>query len=110
MTRAYLDMPEDRDTPGLEFVFLGPTWNGMEAPRATEAQFRAFIDAWRVNDPNGVWGKVTVDNDGNLVHHRSDVAADDTDYDDVFTRVGRTAENQPIYAIEGWVFYIEERA
>lgn len=110
MSRVYIDGPEEEnyDRLGLEYVFLGPRWNGFEAPRCTEAQFRAFVEEWKRNDPNGVWGEVTVNDAGNLVHHRSDVHEDDSGEDDEFGPVGRTDDNQVIYAIEGWVFYQKE--
>lgn len=112
---VYIDSPPDDPAQlemGLEYERLAAPWNGWEVPIVTEEQFRDFITRWKHNDPNGTWGRVSVEQDADgevtLVHHRSDVPDDDTDEDDVFHTVGVNDKGDLLFQIEGLVFYKKE--
>lgn len=109
--KVYLDHPEDEPpTIGLEYVILGPKWNGFEEPWVTAAQMREFIATWRSNDPNGVWGDVRVaefpGQRPKLIVTRSD-SDDPADWDE-FKWVGNTPAGEDIFQIAGWVFIQRE--
>jgi hypothetical protein len=56
---VYLDSAAENFVPelGLRVVSVLPDrWNGWLRPLATADEFGAFLDAWRRNDPNGIWG------------------------------------------------------
>jgi len=68
-------------------------------PMATADAFGRFLDAWRANDPNGIWGYVTEVGD-RLVCTRSD----DEDPVDVFPRVGTLPDGAAVYDFTGWTW------
>lgn len=66
---------------------------------ATVDAFGRFLDAWRANDPNGIWGYVTEVGD-RLVCTRSD----DEDPADVFPKVGMLPDGVALYDFTGWTW------
>lgn len=104
--KVHLDHPEYRETPGLEYVMLGPDWNGFKEPWCTAGQMRRFIDAWRANDPNGTWGDVRVAEfpgvRPKLIVTRND--SDEPEDWDAFDWVGTTPSGEDVFKITGWVF------
>ena len=80
---------------------LTETWNGWSRPLATASAFRTFIDAWRANDPNGVWGPVA-ESGGYLLCSR----VDGDDKPDKFPVVGRSAAGVALYDLAGWAWVL----
>jgi hypothetical protein len=78
---------------------LPDKWNGWLRPIATADALGAFLDAWRRNDPNGVWGWATEVGD-TLVVTRSD----DDDPGDTFSQVGADVEGRALYDLTGWAW------
>lgn len=71
---VYLDSAPENLVPelGLRVVSILPErWNGWLRPLGTADAFGNFLDAWRRNDPNGIWGWATEVGD-TLVCSRSD--------------------------------------
>lgn len=99
---VYIDSAPENFVPELalkaEYV-LEERWNGWLQPVATAEAFGAFLDAWRANDPNGVWGYATEVGDVLMV-----TRTDSDEYDDYFGRVGETADGTPLYNLSGWVW------
>lgn len=73
-------------------------------PLATADAFGAFLDAWRRNDPNGIWGYVSEVGDS-LVLSRTD----DDEPTDAFPRAGEAADGTPLYDFTGWAWVAAER-
>lgn len=99
---VYLDSAPENITPELALQaerVLEERWNGWLRPLASADAFGRFLDAWRVNEPNGIWGYVTEVGDV-LVCSRSD----DDEPADEFPRAGETAEGTPLYDFTGWVW------
>ena len=99
---VYLDSAPENITPelalGAERV-LDERWNGWLRPLATADAFGAFLDAWRRNDPNGIWGYVTEVGDT--------LVCSMTDSDEPPTsslEPGETADGTPLYDLTGWVW------
>lgn len=102
MMDVYLDGSPENLTPELALsaaVVLDDRWNGWLRPLATADAFGTFLDAWRRNDPNGVWGWATEVGD-TLVVTRSD----DDEPADEFPRAGEAADGTPLYDLSGWVW------
>ncbi|UUW92248.1 hypothetical protein [Pimelobacter simplex] len=74
-------------------------WNGWLRPVATAEAVGMFLDAWRRNDPNGIWGYVTEVGD---VLVCSVIDADEPA--DEFPRCGETLEGVAVYDLTGWVW------
>ncbi len=99
---VYLDSAPENFTP--EFALravrvLDERWNGWLRPLATADAFGAFLDAWRRNDPNGIWGYVTEVGD-TLVG----TVGDDEEASDVFPRAGIMADGTALYDLSGWAW------
>lgn len=97
---VYLDSAPENLVPelGLRVVsVLADRWNGWLRPLATADAFGNFLDAWRRNDPNGVWGWVT-EVDDVLVCSRSD----DDEPADEFPKVGTLPDGRAVYDLTGW--------
>ena len=75
---------------------LDDRWNGWLRPWATAEAAATMSAAWKVNDPNGVWGDVAEVN-GSLVWSR-----DDGDDPDTFPLVGVTEHGRALYDLTGW--------
>lgn len=99
---VYLDSAPENITPELGLCadrVLPERWNGWLRPLATANAFGAFLDAWRSNDPNGIWGYVTEVGD-TLVCSRPD----DVEPADEFPRAGETSDGAALYDLTGWVW------
>lgn len=97
---VYLDSAPENITPELALDadhVLPDRWNGWLRPIASAGAFGAFLDAWRANDPNGIWGYVTEVGD-TLVSSRPD----DDEPADEFPRVGELPDGTPLYDFTGW--------
>lgn len=79
-------------------MLLDSQWNGWARPLATAAAMRDFLDRWRRNDPNGIWGDA-YESDGQLVCTNTD-----SDDPDVFPRAGETRHGEPLYDLTGWTW------
>jgi hypothetical protein len=102
VTIVYLDSAPENLVPelGLRVVSVLPDrWNGWVRPLATADAFGNFLDAWRRNDPNGIWGWVSEVGD-TLVCSRSD----DDDPVDEFPKVDRLPDGRAIYDLTGWTW------
>lgn len=102
--KVYLDSAPENMVSELSLEaesVLEQRWNGWVRPRATAQALGDFLDAWRANDPNGVWGYVTEVGD-TLVCTRSD-ADDDTDE---FPRIGIGEDGRAVYDLSGWVWVL----
>lgn len=100
--KVFLDSAPENLVPELALeaeTVLAERWNGWLRPYATAQAFGQFLDAWRRNDPNGIWGYVSEVGDV-LVCSRPD----DDDPDDEFPQVGATADGTPLYDLTGWVW------
>lgn len=85
---------------GLDAVDVLPDrWNGWLRPIATADALGAFLDAWRRNDPNGVWGWVTEVGDRLIV-----TRSDDDDPGDAFAQVGTHVRGKALYDLTGWAW------
>lgn len=97
---VYLDGPEESQVPDLALVaaeVLDGNWNGWARPLATAPAIGAFLDAWRSNDPNGIWGWATA------VGHDLVVSRADSDEPaDVFPAAGEDSDGAPLYDLTGW--------
>jgi hypothetical protein len=97
---VYLGSAPENFTPELalraERVLDGRIGDWLR-PLATADAFGAFLDAWRQNDPNGIWGYVSEVGDS-MVLSRSD----DDEPNDVFPRAGQTSDGTPLYDLSGW--------
>lgn len=99
---VYLDSAPENLVPELALRaerLLSERWNGWVRPLATAEAVGAFLDAWRANDPNGIWGYVSEVGE-TLVCSRSD---DDWPADE-FPRAGTTADGRPLYDLTGWTW------
>jgi hypothetical protein len=59
---VYLDSSIENLVPALALEAAKvreDRWNGWARPLATADAFGRFLDAWRQNDPNGIWGYVS---------------------------------------------------
>lgn len=80
-------------------------WNGWAVPIVTADEFRRFVMAHALNDPNGSWNPDDVIEGNNaLIHHWGGprefdvwVVADDAN-----------ADGQPVYALDGWTWWVAE--
>lgn len=87
---------------GLRAETVPPTtWNGWVRPTATAEAVGDFLDAWRLNDPNGTWGWVTEVGDKLVI---SDSDTDDPT--DSFPSVGVDANGVALYDLTGWCWVI----
>lgn len=99
---VYLDSDPDNLVPELalkaETVLL-ERWNGWLRPLATAAAFGAFLDAWRANDPNGIWGYATEVGDTLVcsVIDSDEPAAE-------FPRAGEASDGTELYDLAGWAW------
>jgi hypothetical protein len=99
---VYLDSAPENFTPELALRaegLLDESAGGWLRPLATADAFGAFLDAWRRNDPNGIWGYVSEVGDS-LVLSR----IDDDEPNDVFPLAGQTADGTPLYDLSGWAW------
>jgi hypothetical protein len=99
---VYLDSASENLIPELALdacQVLPDRWNGWLRPVATADAFGRFLDAWRANDPNGIWGYVTEVGD-RLVCTRSD----DEDPADVFPQVDTLPDGAALYDFTGWTW------
>lgn len=106
--KVYLDSTPENMVPelALEAVsVLDERWNGWIRPITTAQALGDFLDAWRANDPNGVWGHVTEIGE-TLVCTR----VDDDDFADEFPRVGTTEDSQAVYDLSGWAWTLGDDA
>jgi hypothetical protein len=103
---VYLDSAPENLTPGLALqadAILEDRWNGWVRPLATAEALGRFLDAWRANDPNGIWGYVTAVGDV-LVCSRLD---DDWPADE-FPQRGASEDGSPTYDLTGWTWIVLE--
>lgn len=99
---VWIDSAPETYVPDLALDAVGmlpDRWNGWLRPIATAEAVGAFLDAWRRNDPNGVWGWATSVGD-TLVVTRSD----DDDPGDTFLQVGVDADGRALYDLTGWAW------
>jgi hypothetical protein len=99
---VYIDSAEENITPELALKaerVLEERWNGWLRPLATADAFGSFLDAWRRNDPNGIWGYVTEVGDTLVCS-----VIDSDEPADEFPRAGETADGTPLYDLTGWVW------
>ena len=102
---VYIDSLPENITPELALDadrVLDERWNGWLRPLATAAAFGDFLDRWRRNDPNGIWGYVTevgTAPDITLVYLSSD-----SDEPEEFPYADRAASGEALYDLTGWVW------
>lgn len=99
---VYLDSAPENIVPELALVaetVLPQRWNGWLRPVATAAAFGRFLDAWRINDPNGIWGYVT--EVGSVLMC---TRPDDDEPADEFPRVGALPDGTALYDFSGWAW------
>lgn len=100
---VYLDSAPENLTPELtlnaEHV-LDDRWNTWLRPLATARAFADFLDRWRRNDPDGIWGFVT-EQDGSLLYVDSD-----SDEPEEFPQVARAGTGEALYDLTGWVWVL----
>lgn len=99
---VYLDSAPENITPELALKadrVLGERWNGWLRPLATAAAFGAFLDAWRRNDPNGIWGYATEVGDTLVCS-----VTDSEEPADEFPLAGETVGGTPLYDLTGWLW------
>lgn len=104
---VYLDGASENLTPELALRaerVLEDRAGGWLRPLATASAFGAFLDAWRRNDPNGIWGYVSEVGDS-LVLSR----IDDDEPTAAFPRAGEAADGTPLYDLSGWEWVEGER-
>lgn len=95
---VYLDWDADRTTP-LHAVRFEDDWNGWKVPVATAEEFRRFITASQLEDPNGEWTGQIAANSDTLVYLRPDM-----DYPDEWSTVGTDERGNALYALDGWTW------
>ena len=76
---------------------MTPGWNGLPVPLVSAVEFRAFIEAWRRNDPNGSWNT-----NGVMVIGSELVYSDGEGYDDSWPVYGYDDNGVALYALSGW--------
>jgi hypothetical protein len=99
---VYIDSAPESMIPELALRaerVLEDRWNGWLRPLATASAFGAFLDAWRANDPNGIWGYVSAVGDTLVCS-----VTDSDDPADEFPRAGQTANGTPLYDVTGWAW------
>lgn len=99
---VYLDSAPENITPELALRadrVLAERWNGWLRPLASAEAFGRFLDAWRANDPNGIWGYATEVGDTLVCS-----VIDSDEPADQFPRAGETADGTPLYDFTGWVW------
>lgn len=79
-----------------EYV-LSERWNGWLRPVATAEAFGVFLDAWRRNDPNGIWGYVTEVGSALIC-----TTVDSDEPAEAFPRCGETDAGTALYDLTGW--------
>lgn len=98
--RFFLDSAEENQTDDLALHGeLSGLWNGQPVVLASEAEFRRFISAWAVNDPNGAWVPqgVRVDHGGDALVY------DDGENDpEEFQFVRYDDNGDALYEVSGW--------
>lgn len=97
-------MDELPDYLGLHAYDDGSSWNGFPTPIATAAEFKRFISEWRANDPNGTWNPNGIAVVGRFLVY------DDGEYDDLqsWQQVDTDDDGNPVYALSGWTWAMEE--
>lgn len=103
---VYLESAPENITPELALKaerVLDERWNGWLRPLATAEALGNFLDAWRRNDPNGIWGYVTEVGDTIVC-----TVMDSAEPSEEFPRVGETTSGAPLYDLTGWVWVSAE--
>jgi hypothetical protein len=96
---VHLDTDTSDEPIVLFYEYLQATSNDWETPVVTRQQFTGFVTALYLNDRNGTWGKVFVDDEGTLCHVPNDADPEDADQWDVFPQVATKPDGTPLYAI-----------
>ena len=99
---VYIESAPENITPELALRaerVRDERWTGWRRPLATADAFGRFLDAWRANDPNGIWGYATEVGDTLVCS-----VIDSDEPADEFPRAGETADGTPLYDFTGWVW------
>lgn len=99
---VYLDSAPENIVPELALdaaQVMPDRWNGWLRPLATAQAFGTFLDAWRANDPNGIWGHAT-EVGSTLICTRPD----DDEPADEFPQASMLSDGTPLYDFTGWTW------
>lgn len=96
--------PDTRARPARRACARGELGRPAPPPRPTADAFGAFLDAWRRNDPNGIWGYVSEVADSSVLSR-----IDDDEPTDAFPRAGEAVDGTPLYDLSGWEWVAAER-
>lgn len=107
--KVYLDTDE-APIPLSAYYVREERWNGFVVPVVTAAAFADFLDRQQRNDPDGEWGRLREVRDLTYGLTYLELERSDGDEAEEFPPVGRTADGERLYVIQGWTFVGEDDA